>query len=125
MGGLIPDRNGVLIIIIGVHHHAGCLASSGGIKGVCVGVCKVVSLLLSSCVGVPVVAELAIVSPGSDNPFAILSVHHRVIIVIVVDVVALLLLVILVTNSSNSCESAGGRSDHLILPTLNFLDSAL
>ena len=47
------------------------------------------------------------------------------IIVIVVDVVALLLLVSLVINSGNSCESTGGRSNHLILPTLNFLDSAL
>ena len=77
--GLIPDRNGVLIIIIRVHHHTGCLASSGGVKRVSLGVCKVVALLRSSRVGVPVVAELAFVSPGSDNPFAILSVHHRVL----------------------------------------------
>ena len=79
---LVSDRYGVLVVIVRVHHHTGGLSSRPSRVDVreCVllGVCKAV-VLLGSGVGVAIIAELALVPSGSNNPFSILSVHHRVL----------------------------------------------
>ena len=78
---LLPDRYGVLVIIVRVHDHTRGLSRPSRVdvrECVLLGVCKAV-VLLGSGEGVTIIAEFALVSPGSNNPFSILSVHHRVL----------------------------------------------
>ena len=78
---LVPDRYGVLVVVVRVHHNSRGLACPSRVN-----VCEWVLLrvdkafiLFASGVCVTIIAELALVPPSSNNPFSILSVHYRVL----------------------------------------------
>ena len=79
--GFIPNRYGVLVVVVRVHHNSRGLACPSRVN-----VCEWVLLrvdkafiLFASGVCVTIIAELALVPPSSNHPFSILSVYYRVL----------------------------------------------